>query len=311
VIGGIDVSTTDVSSPLGPISGAATSSVVRKRELVTGAVAVRRSALYGFLIVVSVLYLMPFIWMISTSLKLDSQVYVVPPVWIPNPIVWENYPAGLTYLPFGTYFVNTLRYCITTMIAVTISSAFVAYGFSRLHWVGRDVVFVVVLATMMLPFQVQMIPLYLTFRSLGWLNTYLPLIIPKFFASAYFIFLLRQFFRTIPMELSDAAKVDGASEVRILFNIILPLSKPALAVVALFQFMDAWNDYLGPLIYLNDASKYPLAMGLQQMQTVGTVDRFWPMLMAVSTVVTVPIVVIYFFTQRIFVEGITLTGLKG
>jgi multiple sugar transport system permease protein len=291
-------------------------SVTLRSQALTHRIAtiVQRVILHVFLILISLLYLMPFVWMISTSLKLDPQVYHIPPVWIPNPVWWRNYPEALTYLPFGIYFLNTIKYCVTTMIGVTVSSSIVAYGFSRLRWFGRDAIFILLLATMMLPFQVQMIPLYLTFRAFGWLNTYLPLIIPRFLGSAYFIFLLRQFFRTIPMELSDAARVDGAREFRILVSIIYPLSKPVLAVVALFQFMDAWNDYLGPLIYLNDAAQYPVALGLQQMQTafnsVGNIPQAWPKLMAASTVVTLPIVIIYFFTQRVFVEGITLTGLK-
>ncbi len=264
--------------------------------------------------VLSLVFVLPFLWMLSTSFKTDPQVYHIPPIWIPNPLRWANYPEGMTYVPFGLYFSNTLRYCLGTVVGVILSSAFCAYGFARLQWKGRNLLFYIVLGTMMIPFQVRMIPLYLIFKKLGWLNTYLPLIIPSFTGSAYFIFLLRQFFMTIPVELSDAARIDGASEVGILFRIILPLAKPALAVIGLFQFMDAWNDYMGPLIYLRDTEKYPIAMGLEQMRShsvAATESLVWPHLMAASAVVTIPIVILYFLTQRTFVEGITLTGVKG
>jgi multiple sugar transport system permease protein len=166
----------------------------------------------------------------------------------------------------------------------------------------------------MVPYQVTMIPLYLIFKRLNWLNTYLPMVVPNYLGSAYFIFMLRQFFMTIPMELSDAARIDGCSELRIFTSVILPLSKPALAVVALFRFMDCWNDYMGPLIYLRDTKKYTVALGLQHLRQYGTaasVEQVWPHLMAASTVVTLPVVLLYFFTQRTFVEGIALTGIKG
>jgi multiple sugar transport system permease protein len=259
-------------------------------------------------------FVLPFVWMISTSLKTDPQVYHIPPIWIPNPLRWANYPEGLTYVPFGLYFLNTMQYCLGTVIGVTLSSALCAYGFSRLQWKGRNALFFIVLATMMIPFQVRMIPLYLIFKKIGWLNTYLPLVVPSFAGSAYFIFMLRQFFMTIPTELSDAARIDGSSELGILFRIIVPLAKPALIVIALFQFMEAWNDYMGPLIYLRDSDKYPIAMGLEQMRAHSmqiTRPLVWPHLMAASAVVTIPIVFLYFFTQRTFVEGIALTGVKG
>lgn len=275
---------------------------------------VRRGVFYTLLCALSVLFILPFAWMVSTSLKLDPQVYHVPPSWIPDPFIWRNYPNALTYLPFDQYFFNTMTYCIGVTLGTVLSSALVAYGFSRVRWRGRDAIFWIVLATMMLPFQVQMIPLYITFKNLGWLNSYLPLVVPAFFgSSAFSIFLLRQFFRTIPMELSDAARVDGANELTIFFRIILPLAKPSLAVVGLFQFMEGWNDYLGPLIYLNDTSRYPLALGLQQLQTAfnqGSIPQQWPQLMAASTVVMVPVLVIYFFTQRVFVQGIVVSGMK-
>jgi multiple sugar transport system permease protein len=192
-----------------------------------------------------------------------------------------------------------------------VSCVLVAYSFSRIHWWGRDVLFFLCIATMMIPFQVQMIPLYIIFRKLGWNDSYKPLVIPAFFGNAYYIFMLRQFFMTIPQELSDAARVDGCSEMGILTRIILPLSKPAIAVVALFQFMAAWNNYLGPLIYINRESQFPLALGLRSMRSTFQESLMWPYLMAASTLIVAPMIITFFFTQRTFVEGITLTGVKG
>jgi len=274
-----------------------------------------QTALYVVLAVLSLCFVLPFVWMLSTSLKTDPQVYTVPPTFIPNPIRWLNYPEALTYVPFGRYFLNTLKYGVFASIGAVLSSALCAYGFSRIRWRGRDALFFVVLMTMMLPFQVRMIPLYLIFNKLGWIGTYLPLIVPAYTGVAYFIFLLRQFFMTIPMDLSDAARIDGASELGIFFRIIMPLAKPALAVVALFEFMNDWNDYMGPLVYIgNHTEKYPIAMGLEQMRShlnQANIELMWPRLMAASAVMILPVVLMFFFTQRTFVEGIALTGVKG
>jgi len=249
--------------------------------------------------------------MISTSLKSDPQVYTVPPIWIPNPVRLLNYPEALSFLPFEFYFLNSLRYTVPYVVGGLISGAVVGYSFSKISWRGRNVLFFVVISTMMIPYQVTMIPLYITFKAWGWLDTYLPLIVPAFFGSAFDIFLFRQFFLTIPEELSDAARIDGCSDLGILVRILLPLSKPALAVIALFRFMSAWNDYLGPLIYLSHESKFPIAMGLQQFRSMQTQKLMWPYLMAASTVVILPILITFFFAQRTFIEGITLTGMKG
>ncbi len=275
---------------------------------------VAKALLYAVILVLSVSFLLPFLWMISTSLKNDPQVYVVPPIWFPQPMLWGNYLGAMSRLPWGTYFLNTLKYAVPSTLGVVISSAIPAYGFARLRYRGRDALFFACLATMMIPFQVQMIPLFIVFRKLGWVNSYLPLVVPSFFGSAYSIFLLRQFFLSIPGELSDAARIDGCGEGRILWSVIMPLAKPALAVVGLFQFMGAWNDYLGPLIYLNNQRQYPVALGLQQMRAVSHSagqTLVWPYLMAASTVVIMPILVLFFFTQRTFIEGITVTGIKG
>jgi len=271
---------------------------------------------YLLLIILALTFLLPFYWMASSALKNDSQVYTIPPVWIPRPAHWNNFPDAWLQYDFNRYMLNTVvRYALPVTVATTLASALVAYGFSRLRWRGRDALFFVCLMTMMIPFQVTMVPLFIVFKRLGWLNSYLPLVIPSFCGSPYFIFMLRQFFMTIPQELSDAARIDGAGEFSILFRILLPLARPALTVVALFQFMWAWNDYLGPLIYISKTALYPLALAINQLRTilvgVGLAPLAYPYLMAVSTVTTAPILIGFFFTQRTFIEGISLTGIKG
>jgi multiple sugar transport system permease protein len=277
----------------------------------------KRIGKYAVLAIVSFSYLLPLYWMFSSSLKNDAQVYIIPPVWFPNPALWENFIIGWTRLPFTLYFYNTVfKYAIPVVIGTVLSSAIVAYGFSRINFKGRDLLFGICLMTMMIPFQVTMVPLFIIFKQLGWINTFMPLVVPAFFGSPYFIFMLRQFFRTIPDDLSAAARIDGANEFDILFRIIMPLSRPALMVVALFAFMGAWNDFLGPLIYVNDVSQSTLAIGIRSLQsTLGArgigKSNAYPYLMAVSTLVTLPILVAFFFAQRTFIEGITLTGMKG
>lgn len=270
-----------------------------------------RAGIYVLVILFCVLFALPFLWMLSTAVKDDPQTYHIPPIWIPNPMYFINFPNALQRLPFGRFFLNTMLYAIPSAVGSVISGALVAYGFARLRWWSRDALFFICISTLMIPFQVTMIPLYIIFKNLGWLNSYKALVIPSFFGNAYFIFLLRQFFLTIPQELSDAARVDGCSELGIFWRIILPLAKPALAVVALFQFMGAWNDYLGPLIFLSKEELYPIALGLQMFRSQFQEKLVWPYLMAASTVTILPVIIIFYFTQRVFVEGVTITGLKG
>lgn len=270
-----------------------------------------QAILYTVLIVLSLSFLLPLFWMISTSLKDTAQTYHVPPIWIPWPMRFQNYPEALVAQPFGLFFLNTFKYAVLSAIGAVLSASLVAYGFSRIRWKGRDALFFLCLCTMMIPFQVRMIPLYLVFRNLHWLNSYLPLIVPSFFGSAFYIFLLRQFFMSIPQELSEAARIDGAGELSIFWRIILPLAKPAIAVVALFQMIDAWNDFIGPLIYLNQPEQFPVSLGLQRFQGQFVEKLAWPYLMAASTVVILPVVVVFFFTQRTFIEGIAVSGIKG
>jgi ABC-type glycerol-3-phosphate transport system permease component len=254
--------------------------------------------------------------MVSSAVKTDTMVYTVPPVWFPVPQQWNNFWDAWNAENYWLFTYNTVvRYAIPATIGTILSSCMVAYSFSRLRWIGRDTLFALVLATLMIPGWVRLVPLFIIFKQIGWLNTFLPLVVPHFFGNAFFIFLLRQFFMGIPTELSDAAKIDGANELQIMFRIILPLSVPALAVVALFTFMDAWNDYLGPLIYVNVEEKWVLALGVQRLRNavaeIGNRQLAYPYLMAVSSLITLPIFLAFFFAQRTFIEGISVTGLKG
>jgi multiple sugar transport system permease protein len=225
--------------------------------------------------------------------------------------MWQNYPEALTKVPFLSYVVNTLKVTVPCVVGAVFSNGLVAYGFARLRWRYRNVFFFICIATMMIPYQVTMIPVFITFTRLGWVNTYFPLTVPSFFGNPYYIFVLRQFFMSIPQELSDAARVDGCSEMRILTRIIAPLSTSALAVVALFEFMWTWNDYLGPLLYLGREELFTVALGLSRYQASGRSQASWAYLMATSVVSIVPILILFFLTQRTFIEGITLTGIKG
>jgi multiple sugar transport system permease protein len=268
-----------------------------------------RVAVYAALIGLAVLFMAPFVWMLSTSLKTGPTSIAVPPVWIPDPFVWQNFPDALSKINFWVALRNTLFYAVPSVVGTVISCSLVAYGFARIKWPGRDIVFVILLATMMLPSQVTFIPLYVIYAKLGWTGTFLPLVVPTFLGNPFFIFLLRQFFLGIPRELSDAARIDGASELRILRTIIVPLSVPALITVGLFTFIDKWTDFFGPRIYLSDPNQYPLSIAIQTFQQAHKTD--WPLSMAASTVITLPLVIIYFFAQRKFIQGITLTGIKG
>ncbi len=263
------------------------------------------------LIVVAVLFVVPFAWLIVTSLKPATQVFTSPPTWIPRPVLWQNYVDALTSpaFPFLRLLRNTVFYAVSSTVGVVLSSSIIAYGFARMRFRGRDLLFAITLSTMMLPGIVTLIPTYILFRTLDWVGSYAPLIVPYFFGSAFNIFLLRQFMMTIPWDLTDAAYVDGASDFTILWRIMLPLVKPALLVIAVQHFMWTWNDFMGPLIYLDNISQYPLVMGLYAFQTRFGVQ--WNLLMAASLAVTFPLIVLFFFAQRYFIEGVTLTGLKG
>jgi len=264
----------------------------------------------ALLATLALVWLIPFIWLIITSLKPLEQVFTRPPKWIPEPILWSNYVKALTSpgFPFLKLLGNSLFYSGLSTIGVVLSCSLVAYGFARMRFWGRDIWFIVLLATMMLPSVVTMIPTYVLFRLIGWVGGYAPLIVPSFTGSAFFIFMLRQFFLSLPWELTESARVDGAGELTIFARIMLPLIRPALMVTVVFTFLGCWNDFMGPLIYLSDNSRFPLSLGLYAFQT--KYQREWNLMMAASLVVTIPMMVMFFAAQRQFIEGITITGLK-
>lgn len=256
------------------------------------------------------LFLLPFLWMVSTSLKEASQVQHFPPIWIPRPIRWDNYGVALGKMDFWTQLKNTLIIVYANVVGQLFSASLVAFGFARLKFPGRDALFFLMLSTMMLPGVATLIPIYILYKNLGWIDTFLPLTLPAFFGGgAFYIFLLRQFFLTLPKEMEEAARIDGASSWDVFWRIILPLSKPALATVAIFSFMGHWNDFVGPLIYLRSPRNYTLALGLQTFQGLYSTD--FQYLMAASIVVVAPVIVLFFLAQRYFVQGIVLTGMKG
>jgi len=271
--------------------------------------ALRLTLVYVALAIGAIFVCIPFVWMLSTSFKDEGAVFLYPPQWLPQPFVPENYVQALTVLPFALFFRNTLITTLVPLLGALLSGSLVAYSFARLRWPGRDVCFLTVLATLMLPEQVTMIPRFILFRELGWLNTFLPLIVPPYFAlGAFNVFLLRQFFMTISTETDDAARIDGAGVLGIYWRIILPLSKPALAAVAIFVFKGHWDDFLGPLIYLNSQENFTLALGLRAFQGEFATD--WNLLMAASLVVMLPVLLLFFFLQRYFIQGVVFTGIK-
>ncbi|HZS86209.1 MAG TPA: carbohydrate ABC transporter permease [Chloroflexota bacterium] len=264
---------------------------------------------YTVLIVGSLVMLMPLFWMASSSLKSNYDVFTFPPVWIPQPPQWANYPAALTFLPFFDFFKNTMFIAVSTTIGSLLSNTLVAYAFARLEAKGREVLFYLALSTLMLPYAVVMIPQFVIFSKLGWVNTFAPLVVPSFFGNPFYIFLLRQFFLGIPRELEDAAALDGAGVLQTIFRVILPVSVPALVTVVIFQIQMTWNDFLGPLLYLSKESLFTVSLGLQYF--LGEDGGAWHWLMAVSTVAIVPVMLMFFFAQRLFIRGIVMTGLKG
>jgi ABC-type glycerol-3-phosphate transport system permease component len=263
---------------------------------------------YFALTVVAILFLAPALWMISSSLKPDYEIFATPPSLWPTSPRWQNYIEALTSLPFGRFAINTLIIALSSIAGHLLSCSIVAYGFARLRAPGKGFFFVLMLSTLMLPYPVTMVPLFIIFSKLGLINNFAPLILPTFFGNAFYIFLLRQAFKQIPPDLEDAARMDGASTLQVLWNVILPLSRPALATVAIFTFQAAWNDFLAPLIFLHDQSLYTLQLGLSLFR--GAYNVQWAYLMAASLVVTLPVIFIFFFAQRTFIEGIGFTGTK-
>ncbi len=268
-----------------------------------------RVMIWSLLVGGSVIMIMPFLWLLSSSFKPENDIFIFPPKWIPDPWRPQNYVDALTYKPFNLYIMNTLIIVGLNLIAILFSASLCAYGFARIKFWGRDFWFILVLSTMMVPYFVLMVPQFVIFSRLGWVDTFRPLTIPFFFGGGAFnIFLLRQFFRTLPEELADAARIDGCSEFRIYWNIMLPLAKPALAAVAIFTFLNGWNDFIGPLLYISSPEKFTVAIGLATFRSV--MRTRYDLLMAASSAMILPVVLLFFFAQRYFIQGVVLSGLK-
>ena len=272
--------------------------------------ALHLATVYVLLALGSLVIMLPFFWMITTSLKRPGTEFTFPIEWLPNPPRWENYREGWTVMPFTRWLGNSAFITGVAILGSIVSSAVVGFGFARIRFPGRDALFLLVLATMMLPFPSVIVPLFLLFKSLGWIDTYLPLTVPAFFgANAFFIFLLRQFFKTLPLDLDDAARVDGCNTFTVFWHICLPLIRPALGIICVFAFMHNWNDFLGPLIFLSDNDKYTLALGLRFFQGRFRVE--WALLMAVSLIILLPNVALFFVAQKYYIQGIVVSGVKG
>lgn len=270
--------------------------------------------LYLLVIGAGILFALPFLWAIGSSLKPITEIFKFPPTMWPVEPRWANYSDVFRIAPFLRFIYNTIYITLFAMLGQILSASAVAYGFSRFRFPGREMLFFVVLSTMMLPWQVTIVPTFLLFRFMGWINTYFPLILPFFFGGgAFYIFLLRQFFMTIPKDLDEAAKIDGASSVRIFWNILLPLAKPALATVAIFSFIEHWNEFIAPLIFLNSPEKFTVSIGLRHF-TASPFESDEPreaILMAASLITALPVLILFFAAQKYFVQGIVTTGLKG
>lgn len=264
---------------------------------------------YLLLVLTAVTMIFPFYWMVATSLKTEARVFAFPPEWIPDPPILDNYRYIFTEIAFDRYVFNSLKVSLLGTLGTVLSSSLAAYAFARVRFRGRDTLFIITLAALMIPGQITMIPLYIVMARIGWVDTQLPLIVPAFFASAFGIFLLRQFFMTIPQELNDAAKIDGCSHFGIYWRIMMPLSKAVLATLALLAFMGSWNDLLGPIIYLYRDELFTLPLALTRFR--GQYYTQWANMMAGATVSLVPILLIFLFTQQYFVRGVVLSGLKG
>lgn len=270
----------------------------------------QRIAIYAAMAALSVAFLVPLVWLVSTSLKPLGQVFEYPPVWIPDPVQWSNYGEAVDRAPLVQWLKNTATIAAFAVVGNVVTSSLVAFGFARLQFPGRNILFILLLSTMMLPDVVLLVPQFALFRELGWIDTFLPLIVPTFFGGGAFnIFLVRQFYLTIPRDFDEAARLDGATNWQIWRQILLPLSAPVLTAVAIFSFVNHWNDFMGPLIYLQSEENKTLALGLRAF--VSPTDASWNISMAASMFLVVPVLVIFFFGQRFFVRGVSMTGITG
>lgn len=270
---------------------------------------IKTFALYIIILVMAGLTLVPFLWMLSTSLKVRDQLYAFPPEWIPSPVTFESYRVLFDPLPFDVFFLNSLKVAFLSLAGTLLTCSLAAYAFARLRFPGREAVFALLLTTMMIPSQVLLLPLFILYQNIGWLDTHYPLWVPSFFGSAFGTFLLRQFFLSLPTELTDAAKIDGCSHFGIYWRIILPLSGPGLATLGIFTFMGSWNSFLVPLIVINKIDLRTVPLGLAALQ--GSNEIRLNAVMAASTLSILPILLVFFFAQKYFVQGVVLTGIKG
>lgn len=264
---------------------------------------------YLVLIVLAIMMLFPLFWLLRSSVMSTVEIFTTPIQWLPHRWLWSNYSTAFAQVPFGTYYRNTALLEVLNITGTVLSSSFVAFGFARIRFWGRGVLFSVLLSALMLPTVATLIPTFVIWRVLGAINTYYPLFVPAFFGNPFFIFMLRQFYRSIPREYDESAFIDGAGYLRIYWSIILPLSKPALVTVALFTFLSVWNDFFGPLIYLSDPNMFTVALGLQAY--IGQYTTDWNLLMAASAVAVLPVIIVFFVGQKSFIQGATLSGLKG
>ena len=264
---------------------------------------------YLLLTFTAITMIFPFYWMIATSFKSEARVFAFPPDWIPNPAILSNYTYILTELPFTRYIYNSAKISSLWTLGIILSSSLAAYAFARVRFWGRETLFIITLAALMIPGQITMIPLYVLMTRIGWVDTHLPLIVPAYLGSAFGIFLIRQYFMTIPQELNDAAKIDGCSHFGIYWRIMMPLAKAVIATLALLSFMGSWNDLLGPVIYLFDEELFTLPLALTRFR--GMYYTAWANMMAGATITLLPILVVFLFTQQYFVQGVVLSGLKG
>ncbi len=266
------------------------------------------AALHLVLILGALTMIVPFLWMISTSLKDYSQVFNIPPNWIPKPVVWSNYPDSFNALPFGRAYWNSLYIATIVVTSQLLTCSMAGYAFARIRFPGRDIVFILFLATLMIPHQITIIPLYLIMRDLGWLDTHLSLIVPPALFSAFGVFLMRQFIKSLPEELEESAILDGANRWRVYWQIILPLIKAPLAALAIFSFLGQWNNFFNPNIFLSTPEKFTIPLLLNQFRGLYVTD--WTLMMAAATIAVIPVLIIYLIGQRYIIEGVALTGLK-
>lgn len=270
---------------------------------------IERTLGYATVLAVALIMVLPLYWMVATALKGPAQTFSLPPEWVPNPLVWENFGTVFEEVPFGRFILNTAFLVVMNVIGQLFAVTLVAYGFARLRFPGRSVLFLLMLSTLMIPYHVTLVPRFIMFAKLGWVNTYLPLIVPAFTGSSFLIFMVRQYMTSIPYDLDEAAYIDGATRFDVFWRIILPLSRPALVLVVVFTFVGTWNDFLQPLIYLNDPQLFTVSLGLSFFQ--GTRETNWNLLMAGSLLATLPPLLLFFVAQRQLIGGISVEGLKG